>query len=113
MQADSIKKLKEQHPIIADAFEKIMQEQYALFASKMLDYGKSNISVGTELRTNEEIHLALTGIFFRMNDKVQRIKNLVALSQEIHTTSESIEDTYRDLSIYAIIAQIVAHGQWE
>lgn len=113
MPNNSTKLLKEKHPIIADAFEMIMREQYELFASKMLDYGKGNIAVGSELQTEEEVKLALTGLFFRMNDKVQRIKNLVALSQEAHVTNESVEDTFKDLSIYGIIAQIVARGQWK
>ena len=109
----SIPRLKAEHPIIADEFEAIMKEQYELFARKMLDYGKGNIAVGTELQTQEEVQLALTGIFFRMNDKVQRLKNLVALKKECEVTSESIHDTYQDLSIYAIIAQIVAAGRWK
>lgn len=105
--------MRKKHPVIADAFEQIMKEQMELFASKMLDYGKSNISVGTELQTEDEVKLALTGLFFRMNDKVQRLKNLVALSQEAHVTSESVEDTFKDLSIYGVIAQVVARGQWK
>ena len=109
----SVQKLKEEHPGIADAFEHIMAEQYELFASKMLSYGKGNISVGTELQTEAEIKLSLTGLFFRMNDKVQRIKNLVALNKDNYVTSESIQDTFQDLSIYGIIAQIVAAGRWK
>lgn len=109
----SVQKLKEEHPIIADAFEKIMAEQYELFAQKMLDYGKGNISVGTELQTDDEVKLALTGLFFRMNDKVQRIKNLVAMNKERQVKNEAIQDTFQDLSIYGIIAQIVASGKWK
>lgn len=109
----SIQKMKAEHPIIADAYESIMQEQYELFARKMLDYGKGNIAVGTELATEEEVKLALVGLFFRMNDKVQRLKNLVALNKESQVTTESIQDTYQDLSIYGIIAQIVASGRWK
>ena len=109
----SIPKLKEEHPTIAEAFERIQREQYELFAKKMLDYGKSNIAVGTSLHTDDEVKLALTGLFFRMNDKVQRIKNLVAMNKESHVTSESIVDTFKDLSIYGVIAQIVTAGEWK
>jgi len=109
----SIKKLKEEHPIIADAFEQIMAEQYELFASKMLSYGKGNISVGTELQTEAEVKLSLTGLFFRMNDKIQRVKNLVTLNKDNYVTTESIQDTFQDLSIYGIIAQIVATDRWK
>ena len=113
MPAKSIDKLKKEHPVIADAFEQIMAQQYELFANKMLSYGKGNISVGTELQTEAEVKLSLTGLFFRMNDKIQRVKNLVALSKDNFVKSESIEDTFQDLSIYGIIAQIVAAGKWK
>lgn len=109
----SIPRLKSEHPEIASAFESIMKDQYELFAKKMLDYGKGNIAVGTELKTEEEKRLALTGLFFRMNDKVQRIKNLVALNKESAVTSESVEDTFKDLSIYGVIAQIVVADRWK
>ena len=35
--------LKETYPEIAKAYERIQLEQYELFASKMMDYGKGNI----------------------------------------------------------------------
>lgn len=109
----SIPKLKEKYPDIAKAFESIMKEEYELFARKMLDYGKANIAVGTNLETKQEVDLAMTGLFFRMNDKVQRIKNLVVMRNEAQVKDESVMDTFKDLSIYGIIAQIVATGQWK
>ena len=51
------------------------------------------------------------GLFFRMNDKVQRLKQLVVLGND-DTVGESIDDTYQDLSIYGIIAQIVKRQKW-
>ena len=55
------------------------------------DYGSSNISVGTNLETEEEINLSLTGIWFRMNDKDSKNKES---SYEGRSTAvdESIED---------------------
>ena len=41
-----------------------------------------------------------------MNDKIQRLKQLVILG-EPDTVGESIDDTFQDLSVYGIIAQIV------
>jgi len=109
----AIPKLKEKHPEIAKAFETIMKDEYELFARKMLDYGKSNITVGTNLETPEEVKLSMTGLFFRMNDKIQRIKNLLVMNNQPNVEDESIIDTFKDLSIYGVIAQIVAAGRWK
>lgn len=112
-QSSAIPAMKEKHPEIAKAFEAIMKEEYELFARKMLDYGKANISVGTNLETEDEVRLSLTGLFFRMNDKVQRIKNLLVMNHKQHVSDESVIDTMRDLSIYGMIAQIVATNRWK
>ena len=63
--------------------------------------------------TPEEEKVALTGLWFRMNDKIQRLKQLVLLSKEAKVTTESVKDTFQDLSIYGIIAQIVKNKQWK
>ena len=105
--------LKDQYPDIAKAYERIHLEQYELFASKMMDYGKGNISVGSNLETEQEVHVALTGLWFRMNDKIQRLKQLVLLKKDARVESESIKDTFQDLSIYGIISQIVSNGDWK
>ena len=79
----------------------------------MMDYGKGNISVGSNLDTEDEVHVALTGLWFRMNDKIQRLKQLVLLKKDAKVKTESIIDTFQDLSIYGIIAQIVKNKQWK
>ena len=53
----------------------------------------------------------LTGLWFRMNDKVQRLKQLVVLGKK-DNVGEKSEDTFQDLSVYGIIAQLVANGKW-
>ncbi len=88
-----------------------MFTQYELFCLKQSNYGPNNISVGTKLETAEDKKLSLTGLWFRMNDKIQRLKQLVVLSKE-DSVGESIEDTFQDLSVYGIIAQIVSNGKW-
>lgn len=99
------------YPETTKEFKKILGEQYELFCKKQLNYGPDNISVGTRLATPEEIKLSLTGLWFRTNDKIQRLKQLVVLGKE-DTVGESIQDTYTDLSVYGIIAQIVSRGKW-
>jgi hypothetical protein len=63
------------------------------------------------LETKEDIKLSLTGLWFRINDKVQRLKQLVVLGQP-DEVGESVQDTYQDLSVYGIIAQLVQRGKW-
>lgn len=109
--APAIKECEERYPETTKEFKKILNEQYELFCKKQLNYGPENISVGTKLTTPEEIKLSLTGIWFRSNDKIQRLKQLVLLSQQDHV-GESTQDSYSDLSVYSIIAQIVSRGKW-
>ena len=63
-------------------FRRLQREQYELFLHKQHDYGPGNISVGTQLQTPEEIKLSLTGLWFRMNDKIQRLKTLLMNNRE-------------------------------
>ncbi len=99
------------YPETTKEFKKILNEEYELFCRKQLNYGPTNISVGTQLQTDEEIKLSLTGLFFRMNDKIQRIKQLVVLGKS-DMVGEAIDDTFQDLSVYGIIAQIVKRKKW-
>jgi hypothetical protein len=110
---NDVDELKDRYPDIHKAYEQISREQFHLFARKMLDYGKGNISVGSNLDTPEEEKVALTGLWFRMNDKIQRLKQLVLLNKDSKVKTESIIDTYQDLSIYGIISQIVSNGNWK
>ncbi len=106
-----IKQVEEMYPETCDEFKRIMFTQYELFCKKQLNYGPSNISVGTSLQTQDDVKLSLTGLWFRMNDKINRLKQLVVLGHP-DKVGESINDTYMDLSVYGIIAQIVSNQKW-
>lgn len=99
------------YPETTEEFKKILDEMYLTFCKKQRNYGPGNISVGTQLQTDEDVKLALTGLFFRKNDKIQRIKQLVVLGQP-DEVGENIQDTYEDLSVYGIISQLVQRGKW-
>ena len=99
------------YPETTKEFKKILGEQYELFCKKQLNYGPENISVGTKLSNPDEVRVSLTGIWFRVNDKVQRLKQLVLLSKK-DMVGESIDDSFVDMSVYGIIAQIVSRGKW-
>tara|TARA_Y100000310_G_scaffold292568_1_gene321409 strand:- start:101 stop:550 length:450 start_codon:yes stop_codon:yes gene_type:complete len=109
---DNIKYLEKKYPEMTSEFKNIQSEQYKLFCEKQHDYGPSNIAVGTQLATEAEIKLSLTGLWFRMNDKIQRLKNMLMNSRESAVKDEPIEDSFMDVSIYGIMAMIVKNGKW-
>ena len=94
------------YPELTNEYKKIMMEQYIIFCKKHRNYGTGNVNVGTNLETDADVKLSLTGLWFRMNDKIQRLKQLIVLG-EPDTVGESVKDTFQDLSVYGIIAQIV------
>ena len=100
------------YPELTKEYKKIMMEQYVLFCKKHRNYGTGNVNVGTNLETNSDVKLALTGLWFRINDKIQRLKQLVVLG-EPDTVGESVIDTFQDLSVYGIIAQIVKQKKFK
>ena len=100
------------YPEMTTEFKKIQREQYELFFHKQHDYGPGNISVGTQLQTEAEVKLSLQGLFFRMNDKIQRIKTLLLNGGKQAIKDEPLEDSYLDVSNYCIMATIVSRGKW-
>jgi len=107
-----ISQMEAEWPLMTKEFKKIQREQYELFLHKQHDYGPGNISVGTALQTDEEVHLSLTGLWFRMNDKIQRLKTLLMNKRESAVAGEPMEDAYLDVSNYGIMATIVKKGLW-
>ena len=107
-----ISQMEREWPEMTKEFKKIQREQYKLFLHKQHDYGPGNISVGTQLQTPEEIKLSLTGLWFRMNDKLQRVKTLLMNNRKSAVKDEPLEDAYLDVSNYGIMATIVGRGKW-
>lgn len=106
-----IKQVEEEFPETTKEFKKIMREQYEIFCIKQSNYGPDNISLGRDLSKEEDRRMSQMGLFFRMNDKIQRIKQLVVVGAK-DNVGEAIDDTYKDLSVYGIIAQLVKSGKW-
>ena len=109
---EAIEWCEKSYPELCTEYKKIMMEQYIMFCKKHRNYGTGNINVGTNLETNNDVKLALTGLWFRLNDKIQRLKQLVVLG-EPDTVGESIQDTFQDMSIYGIIAQLVQQKKFK
>ena len=108
----AVKWCEDNYPELTAAYKKIMMNQYVLFCKKHRNYGTGNVNVGTNLETDADVKLSLTGLWFRINDKIQRLKQLV-IQNEPDTVGESIKDTFQDLSVYGIIAQIVQRKKFK
>tara|TARA_R110002020_G_scaffold155722_1_gene336966 strand:- start:3374 stop:3697 length:324 start_codon:yes stop_codon:yes gene_type:complete len=93
-------------PETMDNFKEINTEQIKLFAKKQHDYGPGNISMGGDK------DLSLLALAIRMNDKVQRLLNILHNNKGKTAVDETLKDTFQDLSIYGIIAQIVSNDKW-
>jgi|TARA_R100001463_G_scaffold11442_1_gene32140 hypothetical protein len=109
--SDIIKKMEAEYPKMTKRFKEIQHEQYMLFLKKQHDYGSHNISVGTKLETDEEVKLSLTGLWFRMHDKIQRAKNLI-MRENNEVDDEPLEDSFLDLSNYGIMSVLVSEKIW-
>ena len=109
---EAVKWCEDNYKSLTDEYKKIMMEQYVLFCKKHRNYGTGNINVGTNLDTDNDVKLALTGLWFRLNDKIQRLKQLV-VNNGPDTVGETMQDTYQDLSIYGIIAQLVSQKKFK
>ena len=104
---------EQKYPKLAVEFKQVQQKQYELFASKMMDYGLSNISLGSTLEKEEDINLSITGIWLRCNDKINRLKNLLQRNGQNYVKGEAMIDSFIDISNYGIIAQLVFRDKWK
>lgn len=110
---DVVGLMEERHPEMMEEFRKIQQEQYELFAQKQMAYGKGNIMLGGDISIEEDRVAAIRGITIRLNDKMQRLLNLVLKGVVNPLKNESVSDTFMDMSVYGIISLIVERGRWK
>ena len=109
---DVIEMMEKEWPEMTTEFKKIQKAQYELFLKKQHDYGPQNIAVGQPLVIDEEKRLSLMGIWFRINDKVERIKTILMSGDNGSVEGEGLVDSYSDISNYGVMAQVVARGKW-
>ncbi len=103
MHQSPISAVCEQNSVDTEMGKRAMEvaiENIALLDSKHQDYGAGNIAAFGEY-----------GIMVRMSDKMERLKRLLTNAAE--PNNESIEDTYKDLCNYAIIALMVRRNLWK
>ena len=111
MDRKAIDILKKEYPIIYEGYKEIIDEQFELFAKKQLDYGMGNVSAGTQLINQEETDFAMTGLWYRLSDKINRWKNMILTGRKAQ--NETLIDTFQDITNYGIIAQLVFKGKWK
>ena len=99
-------------PVISKEFVNIQKEQLELFSKKMMDYGLGNIALGGNLENEDDVNYALQGIQIRINDKINRLKNLLKNGKS-YVENESIEDTLIDISNYGIIGLLLGRKKWK
>ena len=109
---DIVRYMENKYPEMTQEFKNIQREQYELFCRKQFDYGPQNIAVGTILKTKEDIKLSLLGLWFRIQDKTERIKTLLMRDDGNSVQDEPVVDSYNDISVYGIMAQVVSRGKW-
>jgi hypothetical protein len=106
-----VSEMEEKFPTMTKEFKRIQQEQYELFCGKQKNYGPDNISMGSNLEREDDRKLSLQGLFFRINDKINRYKQMIMFGSQ-DAVGESLNDTFKDISVYGIIAQLVQSGKW-
>jgi len=83
--------------------EATFNELKELLISKHLDYGPKNIS--------DSPGGPINGLRVRMHDKLARINNLVDKNR--NPQHESLEDSFKDMANYSIIALLVLRQKWD
>jgi len=78
-----------------------------------MDYGLSNIALGSTLDNQEDVDMSLTGIWLRINDKINRLKNLLKRKGRNYVENEPMIDSFLDIANYGIIAMLVMRGKWK
>jgi hypothetical protein len=110
-QSEVVGEMEKKFPIMTAEFKRIQHAQYELFCAKQSNYGPDNISMGSSLEREEDRKLSLQGLFFRLNDKINRYKQMIMFGSK-DAVGESLDDTFKDISVYGIIAQLVQSGKW-
>ena len=92
--------------LINESYRAELETIREIFERKSTAYGKDNIK-----DSGTPVEEALGSLFFRIRDKVNRFNRLA--TNGVEAGDETMVDTLRDLANYALIACVVAKGEWE
>jgi nucleoside 2-deoxyribosyltransferase len=98
-------------PVQCQAFRETLGKMYRTHLSKNADYSPANIILTGE-----------TGLVTRLWDQTARLLNLTGFKFKYlmcegidppkNPKHESIDDTYQDMAVYAVIGMLLRKGQW-
>ena len=108
----TVKIFEEEYPELSKEFKQIQEEMYEMFASKHMDYGLNNISLGGDLKNPNDKKFSLTGLAIRLTDKISRLRNLLTNGRN-YVKGEGMEDTFIDIANYGIIGMLVGRDKWK
>jgi len=108
---DIKREIEKTYPETCQLLDELGQEEYDLFIRKQHDYGSGNVTVGQDLNDPAGRRVALSALIFRINDKVQRLLNLV-VKKGVAAANEPVDDAFRDIALLAKIALIVEKNKW-
>jgi hypothetical protein len=83
-----------------EAVESVLDDLLETMVSKQRDYGRGNIDAFGEI-----------GVLVRASDKLARLKNLLH-DNPGEPSNETLDDTWKDLANYGIIALMLRRGTW-
>lgn len=91
-------------------FHELLAELGRLHDLKQADYGKDEDPFAN-VRSSEEWGVApWVGAMVRLNDKVKRLQSFVRNGS---LNNEGVEDSLRDIAVYAVIALVLWEQGWE
>ena len=96
------KGVKQLQPTFAQNVWSVLDEIGNLLITKQEDYGPDNVNLAFGGPIN--------GLLVRIGDKFNRLKNLLSHGKD--PKHESVEDSFKDLANYAVIALMVERGLW-
>jgi hypothetical protein len=102
LQGDPYEAMFAELGLVTDAAKEafhICCENIQLMDKKQQDYGSNNISAFGEF-----------GVLVRLNDKIERLKNLNKMPS---VKNEAIEDSYIDIANYAVISLMIRRNLWK
>lgn len=87
--------------LLTKEFIREILKDIKVFDRKNRDYGIKNIS-----------QFGIKGLIVRINDKLQRLINLVWNNKEASVFNETTYDTWQDLTIYSCISRMIEKKVW-
>lgn len=104
--------VEKQYPETCVQLQREMEKLYRLFLRKMGTYGPHNIDHHADINTVAGQHLVDAQITLRVDEKSQRMMNIIFNQKGTFPSDETMEESWQDLSLLPIIRLVVAAKKW-